>query len=380
MYFFTSVTANYIPKARVLAHSVKRHNPGAVFYVVLSDELPPSIQLEDEPFDRILLIQELGLPVPNLEAWIFKHSVVELCTAVKGQAFLRLFEEPGADKVVYLDPDIAVFHAFDELESLLDRHDVILTPHLSDPNTVYDSILDHELSTLRHGIYNLGFLALRRGAEGLRVATWWRDRLLEFCYDDIPGGLFTDQKWMDMAPAFFDVHVLKDRTYNVATWNINHRPVTLDAAGKPFVHGRPLKFLHFSGFDSGAHDVMRDKYAQEGSGLHVLSAWYRGALEAQGQSLLGQTRCLYDTFSNGVPITQAQRVLYRNRPDLRQAFMHPSRVNADETCFLSWYRADEQQGQTPPAPLPSGVSRFKKLVPLSLKRAIKRLYARALRA
>ena len=38
MHVFTSVTANYLPKAAALAHSVKRVHPEAVFHVVLSDD------------------------------------------------------------------------------------------------------------------------------------------------------------------------------------------------------------------------------------------------------------------------------------------------------------------------------------------------------
>ena len=36
MHVFTSITANYLPKAAALAHSVKRVHPEAMFHVVLS--------------------------------------------------------------------------------------------------------------------------------------------------------------------------------------------------------------------------------------------------------------------------------------------------------------------------------------------------------
>src|SRR5262249_20641383 len=39
MHFFTSITTNYLPKARVLATSVKRFHPKAVFHLVCSDSL-----------------------------------------------------------------------------------------------------------------------------------------------------------------------------------------------------------------------------------------------------------------------------------------------------------------------------------------------------
>ena len=75
VYYFTSITANYLPKARILAKSVKRHDPNAVFFLVLSDKVPEGITLETEPFDSVLFIEDLG--IPNPDSWIYKHTVVE---------------------------------------------------------------------------------------------------------------------------------------------------------------------------------------------------------------------------------------------------------------------------------------------------------------
>ena len=44
MHVFTSVTANYLPKAAALAHSVKRVHPEAVFHLVLSDAMPDAMR------------------------------------------------------------------------------------------------------------------------------------------------------------------------------------------------------------------------------------------------------------------------------------------------------------------------------------------------
>ena len=257
MHFFTSITANYLPKARALAHSVKRYNQDAVFHLILCDHIPATVTIDDEPFDSIVQIQELD--IPDLDGWIFKHSVVELCTAVKGRAFLKIFETTDAQKLIYFDPDIIVLHSLEELERLLDEHSAIITPHQVEPEIDHGAIMDNEICSLKHGIYNLGFLAVHRDAQGLRFLQWWCDRLLNYCYDDIPNGLFTDQRWIDLAPAFFDaVHILRDKTYNVATWNLSHRQVT-SADGNLQIEGRFIKFFHFSGFDSGDQEIMLKK-------------------------------------------------------------------------------------------------------------------------
>lgn len=344
MHYFTSITSNYLPKARVLARSVKRHNHDAVFHLVLSDIPPHDFNLDDEPFDSLLTVQDLG--IPDLDSWIFRHSVVELCTAVKGSAFLKIFETTTARKVIYFDPDIAVLHGLEELDALLDTFSVVLTPHQVEPDTEMEAIMDNEVCSLRHGVYNLGFLAVRGSEEGLALLRWWRDRLLELCYDDIPGGLFTDQRWMDLAPAFFtDLHILRDKTCNVATWNLTHRLVSGDPPTGLRIDGRPLKFYHFSGFDSGDQKTMLTKYAADNQALFGLRNWYAEELRRTGQEELGAIPCAYGFFSNGEPITGPQRMLYRSRVDLIQAFPTPAVISEDRWCYYWWYKDHVEAAQ-----------------------------------
>ncbi|QTA80411.1 transferase domain-containing protein [Desulfonema limicola] len=342
MHFFTSITANYLPKARVLAKSVKKHNPDAIFHLVLSDNMPEGIVINEEPFDSVLFIDDLD--IPNQDSWIFKHSVVELCTAVKGPAFVKLFKTTNADKIVYFDPDIAVLNNLEELEKILDKNSIVLTPHQIVPDTTKEAIIDNEICSLKHGTYNLGFLGISRSEEGLRFVQWWRDRLLEFCYDDIPNGLFTDQKWVDLAPAFFDdIFILRDKTYNVATWNLTHRNVNTDDNGKLIIEGFPVKFFHFSGFDSGAQEIMLKKYAGSNSALFKLRNWYTQELDREGQGVLGKLPSIYSFYSNGELITPAQRKLYRLRQDLMKAFPFPARVIEDKLCYYYWFRENASE-------------------------------------
>lgn len=336
MHYFTSITSNYIPKARVLATSVKTHNPNAVFCLMLTDQLPENVNLTDEPFDAVFFMEDLEITA--LEAWIFKHSLVELCTAVKGPTFLKIFQTTDAEKIVYLDPDIVVLHSLKALSEILDRHDIVLTPHQVVPETTLDAIVDNEICSLKHGVFNLGFLAVRRSDEGVRFLKWWADRLMKFCYDDIPNGLFTDQRWVDLAPAFFDVYVLRDKTYNVATWNLSHRHVTSGMADRLEIDGVPVKFFHFSGFDSGDQEIMLKKYAPENSALFHLRKWYIKALKRAGQDELGGLPCIYNYYSNGEVITDDARRLYRSRMDLMESFNTPSIVSEDKNCYYWWFK------------------------------------------
>ncbi len=201
LHAFTSITSNYLPKARVLAATLKKHNPEFKFHLLLSDELPPEFDIEEEPFDTIINVSELD--IPGMDAWIFKHRIVEMCTAVKGYGFLEIIKRFSAEKVFYFDPDMAVFSSLGQLLNALDLHSIVLTPHQTVPEESYEAIVDNEICSLKHGIYNLGFLGIRSSEQGMEFCIWWASRLHDFCYDDIARGLFTDQRWVDLAPAFF---------------------------------------------------------------------------------------------------------------------------------------------------------------------------------
>lgn len=381
MHYYTSITSNYIPKARVLAHSVHRHDPNAVFHLLLSDNPPPGFDLANEPFDTVLGLEELG--IPNARAWAFKHLLVEMCTAVKGPGALEIVRRHQPDKLVYLDPDIVVFGGLQDLSRELDTHSVLLTPHLTDPESTRQGVLDNEISALKHGIYNLGFVGFRCAGEGLRCMQWWSDRLLEFCRDDIPEGLFTDQRWADLIPAMFDgVRILREPRYNVATWNLSTRQATGQAPDALKINGQPLGFYHFSGFDSGAQETMLRLYGGESPVLFELRKWYIAECERLGQSELGKIPCIYSRYDNGETITKMQRILYRERADLQAAFPQPFDTSDVSRSYFHWFEANIEAeiaaGGVPAAALGVRLSPADQLVERLRGRPLLRALARAL--
>ena len=339
MHFYTSININYLPKARILAKSVKQYCPDSKFSLVFSDVLPKEVDPKKEPFDEIVTIDELGIPVENLKFWIYEHSVVELCTAVKGQALVN-FLEAGSDKVVYLDPDIAVFEALESLDKLLDENDIVLTPHITYPENSKQGIADNEMSALKHGAFNFGFYAVKNSENGKAFAYWWRDRLDDFCYDKIPDGLFTDQKWGDLVPCLFDgVYIWKDPGCNVATWNISNRTITKTDNGKYLVNGQPLKFYHFSGFDSGSQALMLERYSDGNIALYELRKWYIERQEQEGQKVYEKYPSKYNFYDNGEVIKTEERIPIRNRLDITEYFKNTDPyITAQDKSYYLWYR------------------------------------------
>lgn len=338
MFVFTSCTNNYIPKARILASSLKMFHPDWSFCLLLGEAAPEGFDLAAEPFDRVEFFDQLG--IANYKAWLFRHRVVEICTAAKGPALYHFLVEERHEKVLYLDPDIMVCNSLAPLEELLDIHDILLTPHQLAPQPTAKSVRDNEIVALQYGVFNLGFLGVARRGQGLAFARWWRDRLLEYCYDDIPRGLFTDQRWCDLAPAFFSgLHVVRDTGCNAASWNLTDRLITKNAEGVYMANDGPLRFYHFTGYDSGAGRHMTSLYAVGMPAVFQLWDEYGRRLESFGHQSLGQRPWAHMFFDDGTPITDDMRLLYRRRADVRAAFPDPFAVPG----YLEWYRADQER-------------------------------------
>ena len=77
---------------------------------------------------------------------------------------------------------------------------------------------------------------------------WWSTRLRTDSYVDVGNGFFTDQRFIDFVPGLFEPYLVKDPSWNVAYWNLATRPLTRGDDGGVLVSGRPLTFVHLSGY------------------------------------------------------------------------------------------------------------------------------------
>jgi glycosyltransferase involved in cell wall biosynthesis len=348
VYAFTSVSLNYLPKARVLAKTLKRQHPEFKFVLLLAEDCPKELSAESAPFDEVIVPDNLR--IPRLKSWLFKHTLVEVCTAMKGILLPDLLARSDCEAVFYLDPDIVVLGSMRGLLDEFAQSSILLTPHLLDPETSKCGIEDNELCALRHGVYNLGFLGVRPSSEGLRFASWWRDRLEHYCFDDIPLGLFTDQRWIDLAVGYFpEIAIIRDKTCNVATWNLSQRQVGGDPRNGLTIEGRPITFFHFSGIDSGAHLVSFGRYGTNMPGLDQLRDWYIAECQANDPEGFCVRHWPYDFYDNGRKIEKRERQLYRSRADLENHFSNPFASGG----YSEWVRRFFEFGEpTRPGQLP----------------------------
>lgn len=334
VHVFTSAAFNYIPKVRLLFQSIRRYHPEWTTHLALADDPAKDIDITTEPFDHLMRIDSLD--IPQWRGWAFCHSLVELATAIKPFALARLLQEPAAVKAIYLDPDMVLFSRLDDILAALDGANILLTPHQNRPEESLSAVMDNEISSLKHGVYNLGFVGVAATNTGKQFANWWAQRCYHFCRADIRQGLFTDQRWIDLAPAFFDgVAVVRSTRHNVAPWNITTRVASGDRIEGILIDGEPLGFYHFTGFDSGAHSIMTGKNAAGNETVARLVRWYDEENRKAEKDPLATIPWGFGFFSTGQPISKAQRVVYRERVDLQRAFTDPF----DADGYLKWWNS-----------------------------------------
>ena len=319
---FTSSAVNYLPKVRLLCDSIKRYHPEWMIHWALADRIPAGLRLESEPVDRIIPVENLN--IPDQDGWIFRHNIVELSTGIKPFVVRYLLDQPDTTAVLYFDPDMVLFSRLDDLVAGFDEHSILLTPHQTKPETNIEAVIDNEICSLRHGIFNLGFLGIRNDKNGQEFTDWWAQRIYHFCHESLEQHLFTDQKWVNFAPVFFEgVEILKSPRFNVATWNITTRAVTGSLSEGFQVDGQPLGFYHFTGFDSGAHKIMAIKNGGDNRAVKALVQWYEEQNQRQANYSVTKVPWAFSTFTNGDPITPPHRSIYRLRRDLQQAYPKP---------------------------------------------------------
>jgi hypothetical protein len=378
----TIVGRNRLPAARVLAASLREHQPGVALHVVLADDPAGQPADGEEPF----VVHPLGeLEIPGLAERGLCATPLELCVRVKPVALAALLDE-GYSAALFLDPDQWVLGDLEPVWSAVERNAIVLTPHLVAPPGGAGAAA-RERMLLRAGTHNAGAVGVSDRPEARRMLEWWAERLDAANHERLDEGAYYDQRWLDLVPSLFEgVAILRDERFNVGHWNLPERD---DA---------DVRLLHASGFDPAlpqrvtAHDRRLDTV--ERGHVAALLERYAEALIAAGQREAAALPWGWSRFADGTPvprmagellatlgpegerfrsdplaagpesfrawlaspvdgerprITRLWAGVHAVRGDLREAFPDP--LGADRPAFARWIETDgaREHGVEPPA-------------------------------
>jgi len=191
----TIIAKNYISFARTLCNSFLEQHPDGVCYVLIIDEAKGYIDGEKEKFEVVSLDD---LNIRNQREFCYKYNITELSTAVKPYLLKYLIDVKSINKILYLDPDILITNPLSILFDELDKHDIILTPHL-DKDYPDDGLKPSDSNIMVSGTFNLGFIGVRKSENVNQFLLWWQVKLYDKCVTDFALGYFVDQKFIDYA-------------------------------------------------------------------------------------------------------------------------------------------------------------------------------------
>ncbi len=315
---FTIVAKNYLPYARTLGDSIfKIHKNDIDYFIFLVDEFDGLVDLKNE---RYKVIETRSIGIEGYINMAFKYDITEFSTSVKPFIISYLFNL-GYNKIIYLDPDITVYNPLTSILKELDKYSMVLTPHINHPVENRNNATEEEV-LLFGGIYNLGFVALKKDKYTRPFIEWLMEKLYHSCFDERSKSLFVDQKWMNYGPAFLGERLLVSRNpgYNMAVWNLHERSLkkvknkytVTDKLSKSV----PLVFYHFSGYNLSMQDHISSKHSKASFEMYPelkeVFDNYRERLLLNGAPDDFKKVYTYGHFENGENIIKIQRRLYNS--------------------------------------------------------------------
>ena len=349
---FTICAKNYIGLAQVLEKSIKTHNPDVDFFIFIADEIDDDDEIAEDLADNILIAKDtLDIKQDEWFSMAFKYDLTEFCTAIKPSCFKYLFDNNENVNCIYFDPDIFVFSSLNLIYNELVYKTFVITPHILTIEKLYTGDLK-EYQLLFSGIYNLGFIAIKKNASSIRMLDWWELRLKDRCYRNMLEHYFTDQKWIDFLPALFpnEVVISDNLGMNLAPWNFYERKIEL-INSEIYVRNRieaikpktdQLIFVHYSGFNY--KELIENNLLQQNLKNFVVSEDLMVIFQKYAEALLQSSlieylklKYSYNTFSNSTYISLIYRKLYKSLWEDQILFSNP--FDAEKSFFKSLKQA-----------------------------------------
>ena len=135
------------------------------------------------------------------------------------------------------------------------------TAFLSDPQPIFDewgnySVFlteeqykgEYEWLSKIYGVYNTGFMGFKGDPNAFRCLEWFREKLIEWCFDKPENGRWSDQMYVnDWVTRFHNVGVARNLGINANLFISSQNTVTREDDNL-YINGDKLILFHYYGF------------------------------------------------------------------------------------------------------------------------------------
>jgi hypothetical protein len=278
-----------------MADSFMHFNEGYHVIIGLVDKVDKRFDTSDFLPYELIEVDKIG--IAGFEEMAARYTVIELNCAMKVFVAQYIFEKEQPDILLYLDSDMWVQYSFKLIEEQLQLHDLLLTPHFTTP-LPDNTHLPLERDLLRSGVYNAGFMALKKSDTVTAFLQWWSGHMQTECYYNFAEGMGVDQVWLNLVPTLYNkTGILLHKGANVAYWNLHERALSIKGTQVMVNDVEPLLFLHISGYKFDQPEILsRHQTRFELSNMPVLSgllAEYRAIVIKNGYEKYSVFPCLF---------------------------------------------------------------------------------------
>ena len=297
----TVCTAAYLAQAKILGDTLLKHNPGYKLVIGLVDKLDG--QIDSDYWKPHELIEVDELKIPQFEKMYKQYTTLELVCAIKSFYTDHLFKLYNPAHLIFLDSDIMIFDSLTYLEAELNNFSILLTAHITRPFP-NDGCKPEEKTILKTGMFNAGFYAVTNDENGKGFINWWKERMVDQCYERPKEGLNADQKWLNFLPLYFKkVKILDHPGCNLAYWNFHERTIEKKQE-RFFANDQPLIFFHYSGYSLSYPDLIsrhQDRFDMKANtALNELYDLCRQSLVTNRHEDFLKIPCYYQKSSGGL--------------------------------------------------------------------------------
>jgi hypothetical protein len=257
--FCTLFDKNYLYKGLALYHSMTKHCPNYMLWILCMDETTYTL-LNKLKLKNTVLIELKTLEKTNPKLLDVKNdrNAGEYSWTCKPDLLIYILgSNPELESITYLDSDLFFFTNPESAFKEFANHSIMLTPHRFP--------LDKKNWDKKSGRYNAGAIFFKNNKTTHYCLKWWREECIKWCYHRHEPGRLGDQKYLDQFnKRFSGVHDTILPSLNLGPWSLPQFDIKKSNTNI-LINTSPLILFHFHGlkiyngkkitFDYGKHGL-----------------------------------------------------------------------------------------------------------------------------
>lgn len=243
-HFCTYCDINYLPRVLVVYNSLIHvaTNDVTLWVLCLDETTMEALQQMCIPGIEAVSLATIEAADPDLLTVKSERKRIEYYFTLSPIWPLYLLNTvTEMDIVTYIDSDLRFYHDPEPIFAELGNQSILIIPH---------RFPEENSTKLKYGIYNVGLLCFRNDEHGRSALSWWRERCLEWCKDELDESneRYADQKYLDKFPTLFARVVVSGHVgANLAPWNFYGFRIWKRNDDQLMVGEVPIIFFHFQG-------------------------------------------------------------------------------------------------------------------------------------